>query len=141
MIKRIAILFCLITLAVNMVFAQIVDYKQFYFAGKNFFREGKYNLAMESFKKAIPYDQNNQFSEYASFYFAISAYRQGYLAVARDMLNQLKSLHPKWDKMDDVNFWLGKILIENKDYFQGLKVINTIQDKKFQPDITALKQK
>jgi len=141
MIKRIAILFCLIMMAINVMFAQVVDYKQFYFSGKNFFREGKYNLAMESFKKAIPYDQNNPFSEYASFYYAIAAYNQNYLAVSRDMLNQLKSLYPKWDKMDEVNFWLGKIHLETKDYFQGLKLLNTIQDKKFQPDITALKQK
>lgn len=140
MIKRIAFLFCLVLLTHNLS-AQVVDYKQFYFSGKNFFREGKYNLAMENFKKAIPYDQTNPFSEYASFYYAISAYNQGYMAVSRDMLNQLKSLYPKWDKMDDVNFWLGKIHLETKDYFQGLKLVNAIADKKFQPDITALKQR
>jgi len=140
MIKRTLIFFCLVIVGLD-ASAQAVDYKQFYFSGKNFFREGKYNLAMENFKKAIPYDQNNPFSEYASFYYAISAYNQGFLAVSRDMLNQLKSLYPKWDKMDEVNFWLAKIHLETKDYFQGLKILNTISDKKFQPDIAALKQK
>jgi len=141
MIRRITVFFCLMASIHIGATAQLVDYKEFYFAGKNFFREGKYNLAMESFKKAIPYDQNNPFSEYASFYYAIAAYHQGYSAVSRDQLNQLKTLYPKWDKMDEVNFWLGKIHLEMKDYFQGLKLLSAIQDKKFQSDITALKQK
>lgn len=141
MIRRITVLSFVMALIQFGVNAQLVDYKEFYFAGKNLFREGKYNLAMENFKKAIPYDKNNPFSEYASFYYAVAAYNQGYTAVSRDQFNQLKSLYPKWDKMDDVNFWLGKIHLEIKDYFQGLKLLNAIQDKKFQPEITALKQK
>ncbi|HEY8935134.1 MAG TPA: hypothetical protein VIM65_07935 [Cyclobacteriaceae bacterium] len=138
MIKKIALFFCLLLTAV-FSFAQ-VDYKQYYFNGKNFYREGKYNLAMESFKKAIPYDQSNPFSEYASFYFALSAYNQGYPAVAKDMLNQIKSLYPKWDKMDDVNFWLSKIYFDGKDYFQGLKLASTVKDKKLEPTIASLKE-
>src|SRR6478735_8779734 len=93
-------------LMVNGAFAQ-VDYNKQYFNAKQLFREGKYNLAMEAFKPVIPYDQNNQFSEYASFYYALSAYNLGYTAVAKDMLNQIKKLHPTWEKMDEVNFWLG----------------------------------
>ncbi len=34
-----------------------VDYNKQYFNAKQLFREGKYNLAMESFKALIPYDQ------------------------------------------------------------------------------------
>lgn len=140
MIKKIALVFCFLVLVGTAGFAQ-ADYKQLYFNGKSFFREGKYNLAMEVFKKVIPYDQSNPFSEYASFYFALSAYHQGYKSVAKDMLNQVKTLYPKWDKMDDVNFWLAKIHIDNKDFFQGLKLLGAIQDRKLQPGITALKQK
>lgn len=98
------------------------DYKQYYFNGKNFYREGKYNLAMESFKQAIPYDSNNPFSAYASFYFSLSAYHQGFFAVAKDMLLQVKKLHPNWDKMQEVDFWLGRIHMDNKEYFQGLNL-------------------
>jgi ABC-type branched-subunit amino acid transport system substrate-binding protein len=139
MIKKITFFSCLVLLFANVATAQ-VDFKQYYFNGKSFFREGKYNLAMESFKKAIPYDQRNPFAEYASFYYAISAYNQGYRAVAKETLTQLKTLYPKWDKMDDVNFWLAKIHFENKDYFQGLKIASAIQDKKLQQELTLLKQ-
>lgn len=120
------------------VWAQ-VDYPKQYQNAKEFFRQGKYNLAMESFKPLIPYDQNNQYSPYASFYYALAAYRQGYNAVAKDMFQQIKTVHPKWDKMDDVNLWLAKIYLGSHDYFQGLKILNAIQDKKLAEQISNLK--
>jgi ABC-type branched-subunit amino acid transport system substrate-binding protein len=116
-----------------------VDYTKQYFNGKDLFRAGKYNLAMETFKPLTVYDQSNPYSAYASFYFALAAYNQNYKAVAKDMLNQIKKQNASWDKMDEVNFWLAKIHMENHDYFQGLKLLSSIQDKKFQNDIDALK--
>jgi tetratricopeptide (TPR) repeat protein len=130
-----AIAFCLTAVIAH---AQ-VDYNKQYFNGKQLFRDGKYNLAMETFKPLLSYDAKNPFAEYASFYYAISAYHQGYRAVAKDQLNQIRSAYSKWDKMDEVNFWLAKIHMDNKDYFQGLKILSTIHDKKFQRDIDALK--
>jgi hypothetical protein len=130
--------FCIVAFFGQSVFGQ-VDYNRQYFNAKDLFRTGKYNLAMESFKPLIPYDQNNRFSEYASFYYALSAYNLNYKAVAKDMLNQLKTTHPTWDKIDEVNFWLGKIMMENKDYFQGLRILSLITDKKLSKDIDALK--
>lgn len=120
-------------------FAQ-VDYNRQFFNAKQLFREGKYNLAMETFKPLIPYDQNNSFSEYASFYYALSAYHQGYKSVAKEQFNQLKKLHPKWDKIDEVNYWLARIHLENGDYFQGLKLLSSL-DKKIQQDAEGIKQR
>src|SRR5687767_8777750 len=70
------------------------DFKQQYSISKRLFTDGKYNLAQESFRKLIPFDQNNPYSEYASFYYAISAYHQGFLSVSKDMLSQIKTLYP-----------------------------------------------
>jgi predicted negative regulator of RcsB-dependent stress response len=94
---------------------------------------------MESFKPLIPYDSKNNFSEYASFYYALAAYNQGFKAVAKTSLNQLKATHPNWNKMDEVNFWMGKILLDERDYFQALKIFATVQDKKIQQDIDVAK--
>ena len=123
----------------NLVVWAQVDYPKQYQNAKDFFRQGKYNLAMESFKPLIAYDQKNQYSPYASFYYALAAHKQGYNAVAKDMLLQIKSIHPKWDKMDDVNLWLAKIYLEGRDYFQGIKILNGIQDKKMGEQVQALK--
>ncbi|MBL7856789.1 MAG: ABC transporter substrate-binding protein [Cyclobacteriaceae bacterium] len=135
---RIAILTVMV-LQVGVAAHAQVDFNKQYFNAKALFREGKYNLAMESFKPLIAYDKANKFSEYASFYYALSAYNMSYRAVAKDMFVQLKSLHPTWDKMDEVNFWLAKIHFENKDYFQGLKVLSAVQAKGLQKEAEALK--
>ncbi len=116
-----------------------IDYSKQYQNAKELFRQGKYNLAMETFKPLIPYDQQNQYSAYASFYYALSAHKQGYNSVAKDMLLQIKNVHPKWDKMDDVNLWLGKIYLDDEDYFQGIKLLNAVQDKKAQETIKGVK--
>lgn len=128
MIKRFSV-------AVAFIFASAlthaqVDYPKQYQNAKDLFRQGKYNLAMETFKPLITYDQKNQYSPYASFYYALAAYKQGYRAVAKDMLLQVRSVHPKWDKMEEVDLWLAKIYMEDKDYFQGIKTLNAIEDKK-----------
>jgi hypothetical protein len=124
---------------VNYSYAQI-DYKQQYTLSKKLFTEGKYSLAMESFKKLIPYDQNNPYREYASFYYALSAYHQNFKAVAKDMFGQIKALYPAWDKMDEVNIWLAKIHFDNKDYFQGLKLLSELKSEKNQSSVSDLKK-
>jgi len=106
-----------------------VDYQAQYKNGKDLFREGKYNLAMEAFKPLIPYDDENPYSAYASFYYALSAYRQNYPAAAKDMLLQIKKVHPKWEKMDEVNLWLAIVYRETDDYFQGVRALNEVNEQ------------
>lgn len=116
------------------------DYKQQYSIAKKLYTDGKYNLAMEAFKSLIPYSAGNPYSEYASFYYSLSAYRQGFLAVSKDMLSQIKTLYPTWDKMDEVNLWLAKIHFDNKDYFQGLRMLAAIKNSKLLKETTPLKK-
>ena len=117
-----------------------VDYTKQYQNAKELFRQGKYSLAMETFKPLIAYDQKNQYSAYASFYYALAAHRQGYNAVAKDMLLQIKKVHAKWDRMEEVNLWLGKVYLDDKDYFQGIKILNAIPDKKMESTIRGIKE-
>src|SRR5688500_7316818 len=126
-------------LFVNLGLWAQLDYPKQYQNAKDFFRQGKYNLAMETFKPLIAYDQKNQYSPYASFYYALAAYKQGYRAVAKDMFLQIKNVHSKWDRMEEVNLWLGKIYMEDKDYFQGIKILNAIPDKKVEETIKGIK--
>ncbi|MDL5045086.1 hypothetical protein QQ054_03395 [Oscillatoria amoena NRMC-F 0135] len=122
-----------------MVNAQ-VNYQQQYANARTLFREGKYNLAMESFKPLIQYDAANPFSEYASYFYALSAYRQGYRSVAKDMFNQIKTLYPNWDQLDEVNLWLAKIHFEGHEDFQALQVLAQIKSGKITKETTALKR-
>jgi ABC-type branched-subunit amino acid transport system substrate-binding protein len=116
------------------------DYSQQYAIAKKLYTDGKYNLAMESFKKLIPYAQGNVYREYASYYYGVSAYKQGFKAVAKDMFGQIKTLYPTWDKMDEVNVWLAKIHFDNKDLFQGLRLINELKDEKIKKEANEFKK-
>jgi len=102
------------------------NYQQEYLKAKTFFNEGNYNLAMEAFKPVIQKDEENHFSEYASYFYAISAYQNGFSALSRDMFLQIKQLFPKWDKIEEVHIWLAKIYFEENDFINGLKYSNGV---------------
>jgi hypothetical protein len=138
MTKKLLTLCCILLLSLS-AFPQ-VDYTRQFNNAKLLFKAAKYNLAQESFKPLISYDKNNPYVEYASFFYALSNYHQGYKAVAKDMFNQIKTLYPSWDKIHEVNFWLAKIHFDNHDYFQGLRIFAAIPDKKFEKDIEAIKR-
>jgi tetratricopeptide (TPR) repeat protein len=116
------------------------SYQQRYLQAKALFKEGKYNLAQEAFRELIPRQSGNPFSEYASFYYALSAYHQGYRAVARDMLLQIKSIYPSWNQIGEVNLWLARIHFDDKNYFQALHVLQEIDHPKLLRDKMLLKE-
>ncbi|HEY5824342.1 MAG TPA: tetratricopeptide repeat protein, partial [Cyclobacteriaceae bacterium] len=120
------------------VFAQ--DFKRQYKNAKELFDEKKYSLAMEAFKALIVYDKENPYSEYASYFYALSANESGYPAVAKDMLLQIKKLYPTWDQLDEVNFRLAKIYFDQREYFQALLVLKSIQSPSFKQDVEAMEK-
>jgi len=109
-----------ISLLVLLIFActtvQAQNNQQEYLNAKSFFKAGKYNLAMETFKPIIQRNDSKQFAPYASFYFGVAAYRQKYPALARDMFLQLNERFPKWKNRPEVNFWLSRIYFEQGDF-------------------------
>jgi hypothetical protein len=127
-----SLIFCLATMAQG-------DLAKQYFNAKTLFREGKYNLAMESFKPLMPFQRGNPFSEYASFYYAMSAYNLGYQALAKTSFNEILTLYPNWDKADEVRYWIGKINVESKEVFQGFKVLSAIKDPGLSIAVESLK--
>ena len=116
------------------------DFESRYKTATDFFKEGKYNLAMSAYNPLITYDKSNPYSEYASFYYALSAYKQNYPVLAKDMFIQIKKLYPTWEKMDEVNYWLATIYFEQHDYFQALLVLKSIQNDSYKEDIIQLKR-
>jgi len=116
------------------------DFRRLYRNAKELFEDKQYNLAMEAFKPLIVYDRNNPYPEYASFYYALSAYHQGYGAVAKDMLLQIRKLYPEWEQMNEVNFWLAKLYFDQREYFQGLLVLRNLSDGAMEKDIANMKR-
>lgn len=116
MIKSIKSISFLVLLVCICVVSQAQNTQQEYLNAKSLFKSEKYNLAMETFKPIIQHNKSKQFAPYASFYYAVAAYRQAYPALARDMFLQLNERFPKWKNKAEVNFWLSKIYFEQGDF-------------------------
>jgi tetratricopeptide (TPR) repeat protein len=116
------------------------DFRKQYQSAKDLFNAGNYSASMSAFNALTVYDKNNPYNEYASFYYALSAYRLGYGSVAKTMLLQIKKLYPEWNQMNEVNYLLGKVYFEQKEYFQAMLVLDQLTDASFSTDIKNLKR-
>jgi hypothetical protein len=119
MIKSIKCIFILAIVLSNYTIVLAQNTQQEYLNGKSLFKSEKYNLAMETFKPIIQQNDSKQFAPYASFYYAVAAYRQKYPALARDMFLQLNERFPKWKNKSEVNFWLSRIYLEQGDFLKA----------------------
>lgn len=115
------------------------DYKRQYKHARDLFNEKRYNLSMEAFKPLITYDRDNIYTEYSCFFYALSAYHQGFNAVAKDMFIQIRNLYPTWDQLPEVNYWLAKIYFDQREYFQGMLMLKDVQGASAS-DITQMKR-
>lgn len=115
------------------------DYRRQYNTAREFYNNENYSLAMEAFKPVIVYDKNNPYVEYASFYYALSAYNQRFISVARDMFIQIKELYPNWNQMDEVNYWMAKIYFDQRQYFQAMQVLKQSPGLAIQENVQEMK--
>jgi len=116
------------------------DLKNQYKKARELFAKGDYAKSMDAFKPLVVYDAKNPSPEYASYYYALSAYRMGFFSVAKDMFLQMRKLYPAWDQMSEVNYFLGKIYFDQREYFQALLILKDIQQEFFFADVTAMKR-
>lgn len=115
------------------------DFKRDFKAAKEFYEDKQYNFAMEAFKPLMVYDRANVYVEYASFYYALSAYQQNYLAVAKETLLQIKTLYPEWDQLDEVNYWLSVVYFQQGEYFQALRMLYSMKSPRGLTELDRMK--
>ncbi|MBL3655500.1 ABC transporter substrate-binding protein [Fulvivirga sediminis] len=125
-------------LSINFLYAQESKQQQ-YLNAKSLYSQESYNLAMEAFKPLMQRSADNPFAEYASFYYALAAYNQGYVPMAKNMMLQIKERFPKWSKINEVKYWLGKIYMETQEYNQAITILDDINDRSFKEDVNNLK--
>jgi hypothetical protein len=139
-IKKISSWFLSLVLSLVVFTSTAQDFKRQYRSAKELFEAGKYSDAMIAFKALTVYDKDNPFTEYASYYYAMSAYRLGYGTVAKDMLLHIKKMYPQWDQLDEVNYLLSKIYFDQRDYFQARSIMDEIKNPAFLTDLQNLKR-
>jgi ABC-type branched-subunit amino acid transport system substrate-binding protein len=122
----------------NHLFAQ--DFKRDFKSAKEFFEDKKYNFAMEAFKPLMVYDRMNPYPEYASFYYALSAYHQNFYSVAKESLVQIKKLYPSWDQIDEVDYWLAAVYFQQSEPFQALRMLYGMKSYRDLASIESMKR-
>lgn len=127
-----------VALAHGVGFAQ--DFKKQYRQAKDLFNAGNYSAAMDAFQPLMIYDKNNPYPEYSSFYYALSAQRLGFTTLAKQSFLQTKKIYPKWDQLDELNYWLVKIYLEQREYFHGWQLAKEIKNPTFRLEIDVLKR-
>ena len=131
---------CILLLLSSMSTLVAQDFKRDFKKAKELYNDGNYSSAMDAFKSLMVYDRNNPYPEYACFYYALSAHRLGFAVVAKEMFVQTKKVYPEWDQLDEVNYWLAKIYLEQREYFHAWQLAKEIKDPGIKPDLDALKK-
>src|SRR5258708_3975774 len=116
------------------------DFKKQFKRAKELFGDENYSAAMEAFRSLTIYDKANPYPEYASFYYALSAQKLGFNTIAKEMLLQTKNIYPEWDQLDEVNYWLYTIYLDQREYFHSLKLSREIKNNSLAKDIEAVKR-
>ncbi len=132
-----SILFAFLVLLTQGVYSQ--DKQTRYLTGKDFYKKGKYQAAMEAFKPLLSESEDNPFPEYAYYFYALSAYKAEKYEDARVMVKQLMLKYPDWDKKDEARFLLGAILFEQGKYKDALEAMAPL-GKGFDKDGALLKK-
>ena len=117
------------------------EYKAAYNNGKTLFKLKKYTLAMEAFKPAMEKNGVNPYAPYASFYYAVSAYRSGYKPLARDMFIQVTEKFKGWEFENEAYLWTALIFFEDSDYYPGLRYASKLLGKQLEKDIFRIEKK
>jgi ABC-type branched-subunit amino acid transport system substrate-binding protein len=120
-------------------FSQEVNYQAKYLNGKELFRAGNFELAMEAFRPVTKQDPKNPFTAFASYYFALSAFNAGQEDVAENMFLQILQKHSDWNQLDEVRFWLAKIRFERGEFSRAFLLLDEIKNPQLKSEAVNMK--
>ena len=100
------------------------DYSK-YMQVKKLFLQERYEEVKNS---NISLSSNSEFLPYFNFYISVSLYKTGNLKESLDSFNELKKKYPNWPQIQDINYWIVKILVEIDNLTDALNIFSTILD-------------
>ncbi|MFD2934305.1 amino acid ABC transporter substrate-binding protein [Spirosoma flavum] len=109
-----------------------------YTAAVKLVQAGDYERAKSDLNSII--QQRGPLAPYASYYYAIAAFRQKNFNQSRLMLRQLTEMVPDWRKMDDATYLFAANCMEMGQYEDAMTSLQKISDPQLRPDITKLEQ-
>jgi hypothetical protein len=108
---------------------------------KSLMDQEQYALAAGKFEQVRNAPQENELTQYATYYQAVSAYHSGDPKMAKALFLQVERKYPDWTQKDELNFWLAKIELEEGNTRIGLDYLRKIKGQDLATDIYALKVK
>lgn len=128
----------LLCLGANFASGQSSDYQRAYLNGKELFRNENFNLAVKAFEEATVDAPDNPFKEYASFFYALASYKDERMYQARSMFLQILEKYPRWEKIEEVRYWLANIYFEEGQYEMALQQVEKISSKPLEKQTTEM---
>lgn len=115
-----------------------------YKKGKSLYEQGKYAEAIQTLRP-LSRAEGNPYAPYASFFFALSALEQGDYDLARNMLKQIQTKFPQWDKLEQVKYWLTNTYFRQGNYDQAMQIAHAISEsnsisKETKQDVLTMKE-
>ncbi len=111
-----------------------------YKAGVNDYRQQRYAAAMEKLAPLTSSNDRSSYTAYAHYYYALAAYQLKRHRESRQMLLQLISKYPGWNKINDAYYLLGANSLGTGQYKEAMDYLQRIKDSSFSKDILSLKQ-
>ncbi len=108
-----------------------------YLHAKDLYNSGQYALALQAFKPLTTY--SNDFAEYATYFYGLSAYYDGQQDIARNIFLQLIRKYPNWTKKNEAQLWLTKMYFEQEEYSLAMQQLEQIRDRSLSSQATAIK--
>ncbi|MCE7993044.1 MAG: ABC transporter substrate-binding protein [Roseivirga sp.] len=115
--------------SLNQTLAQ--DAQSVFEEGKALFTGEQYALALVKLAPLTSLQENNEMVRFASYYYAVSAYKSGDAPTSKSMFLQIAQRFPDWSELDEVNYWLGTLYFEEDDPRQGINYLDKIQSSAF----------
>ncbi|GAB2568405.1 hypothetical protein GCM10027190_17770 [Spirosoma areae] len=114
------------------------DVQKRYAAAVKLVQTGDYERAKADLNPLI--QQRGPLAPYASYYYALAAFRQKNFNLSRLMLRQLMETFPDWRQMDEASYLLAANSLEMGQYDEALTALQKITSLKLRPDATKLEQ-
>lgn len=121
--------------------AQLFDLPERKFTeGVSFFRQGKYDAAMNEFADITTKNANDEYAPLAHFYYALSANKVKRYNDSNLMLRQLLTRYATWPQRDEAYYLLANNYFELNDFRKGFDFLNRIGDPALSKDVQGIKQ-
>jgi ABC-type branched-subunit amino acid transport system substrate-binding protein len=106
--------------------------KRKYSNGKELFKQGKYDLALQEFRQVASPRPNNPYNRYASYFYIACASKLNKFTDAKLMATQIENKYPDWNKLSEVRYLLAEMAFKERNYDDAFAFLEKM-DKNIDP--------